>query len=261
MSDPSDADRRREFILKELKRTQMVKVSGLSERLGVSDVSIRRDLERLEHLGLLKRVHGGAVVRPHLGFGQSYSARMRHHVEEKQRIGRAAAEMIREGDHIIFDSGTTPVQVARNISGDLLGSGNLTAITAYIPVVRELGAWKGVDLILLGGIYLPDYELVVGPQTIDNLRGLHADKMFLGSDGLTFSRGLTTANMLEAEVSRAMVEAASEIIVVADSSKIGVVGLTTIIPMTKIHKLITDTEAPSEFVAALREQGVEVILV
>jgi DeoR/GlpR family transcriptional regulator of sugar metabolism len=85
MSDPSDADRRREFILKELKRTQMVKVSGLSERLGVSDVSIRRDLERLEYLGLLKRVHGGAVVCPHLGLGQSYSAKMRHHFEEKQR--------------------------------------------------------------------------------------------------------------------------------------------------------------------------------
>jgi len=255
------ADERRELIVEELARDHMVKVSELSERFGISEVSIRRDLNLLEQHGLLKRVHGGAVVPPSISLEQSYSARMRLHVDEKERIGRAAAEMIREGDRIIFDSGTTVLQVARKISGDLLNSGNLSVITASLPIVHELGHWKGVHLILLGGIYLPDYEVCVGPQTMKNLNGLHADKMFLGTDGLTLSHGHTSANVLEAQVVQAMIEHASEIITVADSSKIGAIGLTAIIPLNKIDKLITDTNAPSDFVAALKEQGVEVILV
>jgi DeoR/GlpR family transcriptional regulator of sugar metabolism len=255
------ADKRRELIVEALAREQVVRVADLSKRFDVSEVSIRRDLGRLEQLGLLKRVHGGAVAIPHIGLGDSYAAKVRLHIEEKERIGRAAAGMIQEDDRLIFDSGTTVLQVARSLSGTLLNSGNLTVITGSLPIVRELGSWKGVHLILLGGIYLPEYEVVVGPQTIGNLEGLHADKMFLGTDGLTFAHGLTTANVLEAEVDRAMVKAVSEVIVVADSSKIGTVGLTTIMPLEEIDKLVTDCQAPADFVADLREQGVEVTLV
>ena len=118
-----------------------------------------------------------------------------------------------------------------------------------------------MHFILLGGIYLPGYDLVVGPQTVRQLQSLHADKMFLGTDGFTFQQGLTTANVLEAEVARAMVQASDEIIVVTDSSKIGVIGLATIMPVNMINKVITDHEAPMEFVRGLEEQGVEVILV
>jgi len=256
-----NADKRRELIIKEIADTQMVRVSELSERFDISEVSIRRDLDRLEQLGLLKRVHGGAVAMPHVALGHSHAAKVRSHIEEKERIGRAAVGMIGEGDRLIFDSGTTVLQVAHSISGDLLESGNLTVITASLPIVRKLGSWKGVHFILLGGIYLPEYEVVVGPQTISSLKGLHADKIFLGTDGLTFSHGVTTANLLEAEVDHAMVKAASEIIVVADSSKIGVIGLTTIMPLEQISRLITDVGAPAEFVARLRERGVDVLLV
>jgi len=256
-----NAGKRRELIIKEIADTQMVRVSELSERFDISEVSIRRDLDRLEQLGLLKRVHGGAVAMPHVALGHSHAAKVRSHIEEKERIGRAAARMIGEGDRLIFDSGTTVLQVAHSVSGDLLESGNLTVITASLPIVRKLGSWKGVHFILLGGIYLPEYEVVVGPQTIGSLKGLHADKIFLGTDGLTFSHGVTTANLLEAEVDQAMVEAASEIIVVADSSKIGVIGLTTIMPLEQISRLITDVGAPAEFVAELRERGVDVLLV
>jgi DeoR family fructose operon transcriptional repressor len=256
-----NTDKRRELIVKEIADTQMVRVSKLSERFDISEVSIRRDLDRLEQLGLLKRVHGGAVAMPHIALGHSHAAKMRSHIEKKERIGRAAAGMIREGDRLIFDSGTTVLQAAHSISGDLLESGNLTVITASLPIVRKLGSWKGVHFILLGGIYLPEYEVVVGPQTISSLKGLHADKIFLGTDGLTFSHGVTTANLLEAEVDQAMVKAASEIIVVADSSKIGIIGLTTIMPLEQISRLITDVGAPAEFVAQLRERGVDIVLV
>ena len=179
----------------------------------------------------------------------------------KERIGRAAAQLIRPGDRLIFDSGTTVLQVARNLSGDLLTSGNLTVITSSLPVIYELGAWKSIHLLLLGGIYLPEWQVTVGPQTIANLATLHADKVFLGADGMTLSHGVTTANVLEAEVDRAMIKAADEVILVAESSKIGGIGLTTILPLDRVNKLITDEAAPAAFISTLRDTGVEVLLV
>ncbi len=113
---------------------------------------------------------------------------------------------MQRGDNLIIDSGTTPLQVVRHLPDDLLDSGNLTIITASLPILHELGNHPGVHSILLGGVYLPTYDLVVGPQTIANLKNLHADKLFLGTDGLTFTQGITTANVLEAEVDRAMVD-------------------------------------------------------
>jgi DeoR family transcriptional regulator of aga operon len=144
---------------------------------------------------------------------------------------------------------------------EILCSGKLSVITASLPIVKQLGTQKDLHLIVLGGVFLPEYQVMIGPQTLDALRGLHADMLFLGTDGLTFSQGITTANVLEAEVDRAMVRVASRIIVVADSSKIGGIGLASIMPLTEIHTLITDSDAPADFVAQLREIGVEVILV
>jgi DeoR/GlpR family transcriptional regulator of sugar metabolism len=127
--------------------------------------------------------------------------------------------------------------------------------------VQELGGWNGIHLLLLGGLYLPTSKVVAGPQTLENLEGIHADKMFLGADGVTLSGGITTSNVLEAEVDRKMVSVAEEVILVTDSSKIGEKGLISIVPLDRIHKMVTDTGAPPEFVARLREMGIEVILV
>jgi DeoR family transcriptional regulator of aga operon len=160
---------------------------------------------------------------------------------------------------VIFDSGSTVLHVAHHVA--VAGIDALTAITSSLPVVSELAQCGGINLIILGGVYLPHYQMVVGPQTIEQLRGLYADKLFLGADGLTFSYGLTASNVLEAEVDRVAVAAASEVIVVSDSAKIGVVGLTRIMPLAKMTKLITDCDASPDFVAALREQGIEVVLV
>ena len=251
------AEERRSFILSELTRERVVKISSLSKHFDISEVSIRRDLERLEQLVMLKRVHGGAVALPASPMGLPSGAAAPVS-PAKERIGRAAAQLIRPGDRLILDSGTSVLQVGRSIAGDLLASGNLTIITSSLPVVHELGPWKSVHVLLLGGIYLPEYQVVVGPQTVANLGNLHADKLFLGADGMTLSHGVTTANVLEAEVDRAMVKAAQEVILVADSSKIGGIGLTTIMPLERVHKLITDDGAPADFVNALRERGVEV---
>jgi DeoR/GlpR family transcriptional regulator of sugar metabolism len=256
----SSADERRAAILEQIGSDQMVSVTELSQRFEVSEVSIRRDLDRLAQHGLLKRIHGGAVSISDAALDQSYHAKIQRRIEEKECIGRAAAKLIRPSDQLIFDASTTAFQVARNISGDLLSSGNLTIITASLPIVVELGHWKGVHVILLGGVYLPEYKSFVGPQALSNLQGLYPDKAFIGTDGLTLSRGATGSNILEAEVDRAMAQSASEVILVADSSKIGQAGLTSIAPIEQIDRFVTDEGAPADFVKALSEQGTDVIL-
>jgi len=255
------AQERRSRILEELKRNNLVRVVELSRQFCVSTVSIRRDLQELEEMGLLKRIAGGAVNIFPNNLTPPLAQRMNQNNGKKERIGKAAASLVKPNDRLIIDSGTTTLQVAKSVASRINELQILSVITGFLPVVWELGSCKGVHMILLGGIYLAEYNLVVGPQTIEQLRGLHADKMFLGTDGLTFQQGLTTANVLEAEVARAMVRAASEVIVVTDSSKIGVIGLATIMPVEMMHVLITDMDAPPEFVASLQERGVDVILV
>jgi DeoR/GlpR family transcriptional regulator of sugar metabolism len=253
-------EQRRKAILDALAENRLITTADLSRRFDVSEVLIRRDFGRMEQQGLLRRVRGGAVVVPSSNSSNAVAFRSPRHLPEKQRIGSAAAGLIGSGDRLIIDSGTTTLQVARHIPGDLLTDGNLTVITSSLPVVQELGNWKTVHLILLGGVFLPEYQVAVGPQTIDQIRDLHADKMFLGADGLTLSHGLTTANVLEAEVDRAMVRSALQVIAVADSSKIGRIGLSAIIALGQIHILVTDRGAPPDFVSQVRSLGVEVIL-
>lgn len=255
------SENRKLAILEELATTRRVHVSDLSGRFDVSEVSIRRDLAELETRGLLRRVRGGAVCVPQTILEWSFNEKLLMHKDDKERIGRAAADLVRDGDVIIMDSGTTVVHVARHISTDILASGHLTVITSSLPIVRELGSWKGVHLILLGGIYVPVQEVVVGPQAIACLEGLHADKMFLGAGGLSLEVGATTATVLDAQVDRASAGASDQVIAVIDSSKIGRKGLAAVVPLTEIDILITDDAAPEHFVVQTRELGVDVRLV
>ncbi|MGE5603279.1 MAG: DeoR/GlpR family DNA-binding transcription regulator [Nitrososphaerales archaeon] len=259
----SGAAKRRETIIEQLARENVVRVAELSQTFGISEVSIRRDLERLQRNGLLQRVHGGAVavVTADGARAGDHAHGVIQHLEEKRRIGRAGAALIEPGDRILFDSGTTVLEVARALTNDPVRAGSLTAITCSLPIVQELGHHRWIHLLLLGGIYLAERRLVIGPQTIETLRTLHADKMFLGADGMTLSHGVTTATVLEAEVDRAMIQAADEVILVADSSKVGGIGLATILPLARVHKLITDQAASASFVKALADAGVEVVLV
>jgi len=255
-----DTDARRMAVLEIARDDSMVRVSELSQRLGVSQVSIRRDLEKLVEYGLLKRVHGGAVAVQQEDVSEFYGQKLVLHQEEKRRIARAALSLIRPHDRIILDSGTTVLNLAQEIAQHANDLKRLTVITAAWSVFRELASVRDITLIILGGIYLPDSQTLVGPQTVAGLHNLHVDRLFLGADGLSLLSGVTTSNMLEAEVSRAMVRAADLVTVLTDSSKIDNVGFTSIVPISQIHQLITDEGVPADFVDALREQGVEVIL-
>jgi DeoR family transcriptional regulator of aga operon len=255
------SEERKLAILEHLANAHQVQVSALSRKFGISEVSIRHDLEALEARGLLRRVRGGAVSVPQTILEWSFSEKMLMNKDQKERIGRAAAAMVRDGDVIIMDSGTTVVHVARHLPRDILASGHLTVITCSMPIVRELGPWSGVHLIVLGGIYLPLQEVVVGPQAIASLTGLHADKMFLGAGGLSLELGATTATVLDAEVDRACARASEQVIAVIDSSKIGRKGLAAVVPIADLDTLVCDSAAPADFVAQAERLGVEVKLV
>jgi len=253
----SSVENRRAKILKIITDNGEVKIADLSKVLGTSEVSIRRDLIELEEAGLLKRTQGGAISTVKLIQEQSFKEKMNKNLEKKQRIASEAVKMIEKGDTIILDSGTTVLQLARMIKNPQ----ELTVVTPSLPVVEELRAYSGINLTLVGGMYNPVYQSLVGPLTVRNISQFYVNKAFIGVDGLSISHGLTTTTILQAEVVQAIIKAAREVIVVADSSKIGKVGFTSIAPLTKVHKLITDRETDNkDFIEELRGKGIEVIL-
>jgi DeoR/GlpR family transcriptional regulator of sugar metabolism len=251
---------RRDQIARLVAERERVSVADLTSRFLVTDASIRRDLVILEDEGRLRRVHGGAVggsASRHLGI---YAGKAREHREEKARIGAAAAAMISVGDVVFLDSGTTVAALAARIPGPLRRSNAITVVTHSLPVVEEIGAWESPHLVCLGGLYLPDYRAVVGPQTMAGLRELSADVVFLGCEGFTIEQGLTTPHVLVAEVGAMMAARARRVVVVADASKLGQSGFTPIVPITAVDTLVTDGAASPEHLERIRAAGVEVIL-
>lgn len=248
---------RREKILQLIAGNEEVKISDLSRLFDVSEISIRRDLIELELEGLLKRTYGGAISTAKVIQEQSFKEKIGKHLEEKQRIANLAVKMIRKGDTIILDSGTTTLQIARMIKSPQ----ELTIVTPSLPIAEELGAYSGISLILAGGTYNPSYQSLIGPLTVKNIGQFHVNKAFIGVDGLTISHGLTTTNTLQAEVVQVMIQVAQEVIVVADHSKVGRIGFTSIAPITKVHKLITDKyPGTGDFIKGLEDKGIEVLL-
>lgn len=251
---------RRELIASLVEDVPRVSVSELAAQFGVTDVSIRRDLTILEEQGLLRRVHGGAVASTREHGRNAYALRARAARGEKQRIGAAAAALVSLGDVVAFDSGSTVAQVAAHISRPLRRSNALTVVTNSLPILDEVGRWESPHLVCLGGLYLPDHQALVGPQTAADMRGLSADIAFLGCDGLTVETGLTTPHVLVAEIGAVIASRARRVVVVTDSTKIGRQGFTAIIPLAEVHVLVTDRSADPVQVARAREMGIEVVL-
>jgi DeoR/GlpR family transcriptional regulator of sugar metabolism len=251
---------RREQIASLLEVVPRVSVAELAEEFGVTDVSIRRDLTILEEEGLLRRVHGGAVAATREHGRNAYALRARTARDEKKRIGAAAAALVSAGDVVVFDSGSTVAQVAAHISRPLRRSNALTVVTNSIPVLDEVGRWESPHLVCLGGLYLPDHQALVGPQTVADMSDLTADVVFIGCDGLTVEDGLTTPHVLVAEIGALIARRGRRVIVVADSSKVGRHGFTPIVPLTEVHVLVTDRAADADEIERARELGIEVIL-
>ncbi|SHE58752.1 DeoR/GlpR family DNA-binding transcription regulator [Desulforamulus putei] len=243
-------------IIQLLKQNSSVKVSELKEMFGVSEMTIRRDLERLEKHGVLIRSHGGATLNPKNNVDITFQKRNKRFVLEKEAIAKAAAALVNDGESIVLDAGTTTTAMTKY----LREKKDLVVLTNSLTVVNELTHVQGITLILTGGNVRDVTLSLVGSLAKENLLRFNVDKAFIGTSGLCPVQGLTNQNMYESEVKKAMIDIAREAIVMADHSKFHRVSFSCFSPITAVHKIITDDKAPLDTVKKLREMGIEVIL-
>jgi DeoR/GlpR family transcriptional regulator of sugar metabolism len=254
LEQPLPAERHRR-ILDQLREHTVVRVSSLSERLGVSEVTIRRDLEALARRGLLERTHGGAVLTQRMRSEPAYFEASSSKPEEKRQIGEAAAALVEPGDALYMNGGTTTLQVFRRLRAP-----GVKVITNHVGIALE-AADHDVELLLLGGHYRAPSNSVVGPFATDALRRTHATKAFLGVEGVSLSSGLTTPVAAEAEIARVMIEQTrGRVIVVADHSKVGTVADFVIASLDQVDALVVDAGIGTEYRNQLTEAGVEVVV-
>jgi DeoR family transcriptional regulator of aga operon len=251
------SEERRREILELLQAEGRVLVRDLSKRFRTSLITIRKDLEFLHHQGQLERTHGGALpLRTGALRDRTLQEKERLHRQEKLRIAAAAVRMIRPGQVVILDSGTTTTAIARACRQFR----SLTIITNATNIAQEL-AGTSVEVLLTGGTLRKNSFSLVGPLAEESLRRLSADLLFLAVDGFDVRYGLTTPNLLEARVNRAMAEASRRTIVVCDSSKFGRRSLSLIMPVSAVHETITDRKIMKPYLKALRDADIEVTLV
>jgi DeoR family transcriptional regulator of aga operon len=250
-------DERRQLILSLIQNNGRVLVGELSRSLGISQITIRKDLEWLTSKGLVQRTHGGALrIQSSALFDPSLQEKQKQHSREKQRIAAAAAKMVEEGQCVLLDSGTTTTAVAH----ELKRFSQLTVITNAVNIAVELTS-TNLEVILVGGSLRKNSFSLVGPLAEDVLHEMHADILFLGVDGFDPEIGLTTPNFLESRVNRAMLNAARRVVAVCDSTKFKRRSLSRIAPPSAVHCVITDLDLPAETAEILRVQGIEVVLV
>ena len=252
-------EERRRRILEILESQERVTVEELVVRFGVSAVTIRGDLDALAESGAVIRSHGGALKRIEAPEDVPITVKETLHHAEKVRIGHAASQMIKDGETIMLDSGTTTMEIARQIK--FLKVKALNVITNALNVAMELASLPNVRLIMIGGILRQMSYSLTGPHAEQTLRGLHADRLFLGVDGLDPDIGLMTPDVLEAQLNAVMIQVSRETVVVADSTKFQRRSLSVIARIDAVHKVITDSGATPEIVAALRARNVEVLVV
>ena len=244
-------------ILSLLQQSGSISVTQLAERFRVSEVTIRKDLSYLEQQKKLYRTHGSAIlISPYIS-DRHVNEKEKKNVVEKQAIGVAAAALIERNDSIIIASGTTMAFLAREIKPD----GRLTVITAAVPVTQILSQNPDIDVIQLGGITRTSSVSVVGPFAEQMLRNFNCSKLFFGVDGIDPEFGMTTTNMLEASLNRAMIEAAQKVVVLADSSKFGRRGFSKICDLESVDRISTDSNIQPLYLERLRERGIEVTVV
>ncbi len=253
----NNLNERHECILEILRKQSSVPVTSLASQLNVSEVTIRKDLSFLESLNLLYRAHGCAIlINPYIN-DRHVNEKEKINTEKKRAIGIQAASLITDNDSIIIASGTTALSLAREIKTE----NHLTVVTAAVNVASILSRDKNIDIVQLGGVLRNSAVSVVGPFAEKMMEDFSCSKLFIGVDGFDTEFGLTTTNLMEANLNRTMMKAAQKIIVLADSSKFGLRGFSKICDIDEIDQVITDSEAPMHIVEKLNDMGIEVTLV
>ncbi|MEU8225007.1 DeoR/GlpR family DNA-binding transcription regulator [Kribbella sp. NPDC048915] len=243
---------RQDRIVRELRADGAGGVKVLAAKLGVSEATIRRDLEQLHAEGRLTRVYGGALP---VDGDEPFADVAAVHAEEKDRIARRAAELVCDGESVLLDIGTTALRVAQHLHGR-----SLTVVTSNLAVLEELQSDEQIELIVLGGFVRRTYRSLVGYLTEESLRQIHVDWLFLGTSGVRPDGRVMDSTMIEVPVKRAMIRAADRVVLLADRTKFPGHGVARVCEPGELSMVVTEPEADESTRAQLTEAGVEVVL-
>jgi len=248
---------RHDKILETLQQEKGSSTAALSKLIKVTEATIRQDFNKLESQGLIKRIHGGAILTKNSDFELSYNEYKERFNNEKQRIAEAASRFISDGDTILLDASTTVLQIAKRLDWKY----NLVVITNAPDIILELAGKNNFSVISTGGMLRAKSMSLVGPTAESNLEELRANTLFIGINGITFEEGITTVSPLEAQVKKAMIRSSKQVIGVTDSSKFGKVESSIVGPLTILNKIITDKNIPEKYLKNFEKKGIELIIV
>ena len=247
-------EERRNLILERLDRDGKVVAADLSAELAVSPDTVRRDLRDLAEAGQLRRVHGGAL--PAAVGARPYAVRREQAPAAKEAIAHATSGLLRHGQVILLDAGTTTLEVARRLPPDL----DATVITNSPPIAVALAEHPAVQVTMLGGTLAKDAQAVVGAATVEALHSVRADVLVLGVCSLHPEVGITVMDLEESYVKRGMIENAAEVVAVSSADKLGSAGPYVVAPLDELTHLVTERSVPAEKLADYRGRGIEVVL-
>ena len=250
-------DERQKRILDLLEAEGEIKVENLADRLNVSQVTMRKDLDILETQGLVERIHGSAIFSQRTRFNGAFLEELQTQATAKKLIAQAAVDYIKEGDSIILDAGTTTFWLAQALAGKFK---SLLVITNSLPAAFELSK-AGYKILLIGGEVLNHSLALTGPITVNNLESYHVDRAFLGTSGISLSHGYSTADSNDADVKEQMIRAAEKTYILTDSSKFERNCLVSFADFSDIHLTITDGGISSKVLKEFQKRGIELRVV
>jgi DeoR family transcriptional regulator, fructose operon transcriptional repressor len=248
------SEERKHRIEAYLQRVEFASLEELSKHVETSVSTVRRDLTALEASGNLRRTHGGARIVAPKTDEFAFTARDTHQLSEKEAIGRACAALIGSNQSVIIDAGTTVYHVARHLEEKAP-----QIVTNSLPVANLFASANKVEVILAGGVIYPRLGVLVGPMTVEAYSRMRADIAIMSAGGITLE-GVTNSHALLIDIQHAMLKAAQKIIFCLDHTKFGRQSVSPLCELEMIDTIVTDSRAPQELVAGLRERGVEVIL-
>lgn len=250
-------EERRDQILSIIQRKNRISVAELSKEFNIGEVTIRRDLTELEERGLIRRTHGGAILADRGLDEPTLKERELHHRGQKERIAQFVAKIIRNGESLIMDGGSTTLQIAKQLKTKT----DLVIVTNSISIADEFINSPECNVIVTGGELRRSTGMMVGPIAEKAMRLFRADRVIIAMSGLLPDEGFFTVNPAEAELKRTMMDCGKEIIVVMDSSKVNKVTFSFVSDFSKIDKFITDDGVSEDVIRKLDQAGVEVIVV
>lgn len=249
------AEERQQAIQEQLRKRGKVTVEELTRAFRVSPPTIRADLARLEEQGVLRRTHGGAIGVENTLYEPPYTERAVLRLTEKQAIGHAAVALVREGETLLLDAGTTCQEIARR----LRDFRRLTVVTNSLTTAQTLSENEGIEVILIGGSVQPHRHATLGALASRFLDPIQCDRAFVAMSGVHPEAGFTVIDFDAAQVKQKMLSHAREAVVVADSSKIGQIAFACVAPLSEADLLITDSSVTPDDLAALEEAGLRVL--